>query len=57
MSLFCLFGSHRPMLSAIVRRPHGYATICESCARPLERGPEGPWVASEALYERRAPAE
>jgi len=45
------------MLSAIVRRPTGYATLCDSCGRPLERVAEGSWVASEALYERRAPAE
>lgn len=53
MSLRCFFGVHRPLLSGIVRRPDGYATLCESCGRPLERREDGPWVASDPLYERR----
>ena len=51
MSLRCLFGVHRPSLNSIVRREAGYASLCESCARPLEREQNGRWVASEPLYD------
>lgn len=54
MSLRCIFGYHRPSLSAITRRQGGYATICESCARPLERHVNGRWVASDPLYEMKS---
>ncbi|HEX8400108.1 MAG TPA: hypothetical protein VF628_00225 [Allosphingosinicella sp.] len=53
MSLRCLFGYHRPSLSSITRRPTGYSAICESCARPLERGGDTRWVACEPLYEAK----
>jgi hypothetical protein len=53
MSLRCFIGIHRPLLSGIVRRPSGYATLCESCGRPLERQERGTWVASAPLDERR----
>jgi len=49
MSIACLFGRHAPSLSSIRRRGAGYAAICESCARPLERQEQGKWVASEPL--------
>ncbi len=51
MSLRCLLGYHRPSLGAITRRQGGYHTICESCARPLERHGASRWVASDPLYE------
>ena len=51
MSIRCLFGLHQPSLSSITRRQGGYASLCESCARPLERRQNGRWVASEPLYE------
>ncbi len=53
MSIRCLVGVHRPSLSAITRRNGGYATLCEDCARPLEREAEGRWAASEPLYNPR----
>lgn len=52
MRLSCLFGVHRPSIASIVRRPGGYASLCETCARPLEREESGRWIASDALYER-----
>jgi len=52
MSIACLFGHHRPSLQSITRRQGGYAAICESCARPLERSAEGRWRASEPLDTR-----
>jgi hypothetical protein len=36
MRLRCFLGFHRPMLKAILRRPQGYGSICEVCARPLD---------------------
>jgi hypothetical protein len=54
MSIRCLLGYHRPSLGAITRRQNGYATICESCARPLERHAAGRWVASDPLYEAKS---
>ncbi len=49
MSLCCLLGIHRPSLTAIVRRPGGYGTLCETCARPLHRQEHGRWQATEPL--------
>jgi hypothetical protein len=49
MSLRCLFGHHRPSLSSITRRKHGFSALCEDCARPLERPADGRWKASEPL--------
>ncbi|HEY0325691.1 MAG TPA: hypothetical protein VGC46_06900 [Allosphingosinicella sp.] len=52
MSIACLFGHHRPSLQSITRRQGGYAAICESCARPLERSAETRWQASDPLDGR-----
>lgn len=52
MSFSCLFGWHRPSLSSIRRKGSGYVSLCESCARPLERPEQGRWVASEPLDAR-----
>lgn len=49
MSLLCLFGVHRPSLSSVARSPIGFRGLCDSCARPLERTPEGKWQASAPL--------
>ncbi len=56
MSLRCVIGLHQPSLSSITRRQGGYAGICEHCARPLERGQQGRWVASEPVYQSRGGA-
>jgi len=56
MSIACLFGRHTPSLSSIRKRGTGYAAICESCARPLEREAQGKWMASEPLDVVRQPA-
>jgi hypothetical protein len=55
MSILCLFGRHQPSLSSIRRRGSGYAGLCDSCARPLEREEHGKWVASEPLDAIRQP--
>jgi hypothetical protein len=49
MSLRCLFGLHHPSISSIARRGSGFRALCEHCARPLERLPEGRWTASDPL--------
>lgn len=49
MHLACLFGRHRPSLTSIRRKGAGYAALCDSCARPLERAEHGKWIASEPL--------
>jgi hypothetical protein len=53
MFLGCLFGRHRPSLSSIARRQGGYVAICEHCARPLEKRPNGRWAASKPVYEAK----
>jgi hypothetical protein len=53
MSIRCLFGAHRASISSIARKGGHYIALCESCARPLEREPDGRWVAAEPLYDRR----
>ena len=53
MSVRCFLGFHRPALNAISRRPEGYVSMCEVCARPLERTSNGRWVASAPLDQGR----
>lgn len=52
MSLRCLLRLHRPMLNSIVRRPEGYAALCDACGLPIERFEEGSWTRSEPLTLR-----
>lgn len=49
MSIRCLFGVHRPSVSSMAKKPHGYTALCEDCARPLERGEGTGWRATEPL--------
>ena len=56
MSIRCLLGNHHPSISAMSKRPIGYVTICERCARPLERQQNGRWAASPPMYEARGRA-
>lgn len=49
MSLRCLFGRHRPSTASMTRRHGGFIALCEDCARPLERTPDGRWGASDPL--------
>lgn len=49
MSILCLFGVHRPSLSSVARGPIGFRGLCDACARPLERTPDGKWQASAPL--------
>lgn len=51
MNIGCLFGQHRPSLSSIARRQNVYVGLCERCARPLEKRPNGRWAASKPIYE------
>jgi hypothetical protein len=53
MSLLCLFNVHRPMLTSIVRRSHGYTALCDGCEMPIERVQEGRWIASQPLATRQ----
>lgn len=53
MSFKCLFNVHRPMLTSIVEREAGYAALCDSCGRPLERSKEGRWTPSQPLATRQ----
>ncbi|QAY78058.1 hypothetical protein ETR14_17165 [Sphingosinicella sp. BN140058] len=50
MQLLCLFGFHRPSACSLTRRGDRLISLCEGCARPLERKNGGPWKASDALY-------
>jgi hypothetical protein len=53
MSLRCLFNVHRPMLTSIVRRSHGYAALCDGCGLPIERLEEGRWLTFQPLATRQ----
>ena len=53
MSLRCIFGRHRPMLTSIVRRESGYAALCDDCGLPIVRAEETRWTGSEPLLTRR----
>jgi hypothetical protein len=33
----------------MARRGRGFVAHCDHCARPLERTPDGAWIASEPL--------
>jgi hypothetical protein len=44
MSLLCLLGRHRPMLTSIIQREHGFAALCDHCGAPIERGEGGRWT-------------
>lgn len=53
MSLRCLFRSHRPMLTSIVRREGRYKALCDNCGLPIERFETGRWAATMPLVARR----
>lgn len=41
------------MLASIMRRPDGYAALCDDCGLPIERTEEGRWTPSEPLTARQ----
>ena len=53
MSLRCIFLRHRPMLTSIVRREHGFGAMCDDCGLPIERSEGGRWEAARALVPER----
>ena len=53
MSLRCLFRTHRPMLTSIVRREGHYTALCDDCGLLIERSEAGRWAASVSLVARR----
>jgi len=52
MSLRCLFGRHRPMLTSILKRPNGYAALCDDCGLAIQRCEAGRWTITEAAAGR-----
>jgi hypothetical protein len=49
MSLLCLLGRHRPMLTSIIQRGRGFSALCDHCGAPIERGEGGRWRMSRRL--------
>jgi hypothetical protein len=49
MSLQCLFGLHRRSLTAITMRSGSYASLCQSCGRPMVKSEKGKWVLPDPL--------
>ena len=52
MHLKCLFGRHRPMLSSIIQRQHGFSALCDDCGAPIEREEGGRWTHAKALLSK-----
>jgi hypothetical protein len=52
MSLRCLFGRHRPMLTSILKRADGYAALCDDCGLAIERSEAGRWAIAEPAAGR-----
>ena len=53
MSLLCLLGRHRPMLTSIIQREHGFAALCDSCGAPIEREEGGRWTHVPGVISKR----
>jgi hypothetical protein len=53
MSLRCLFGRHRPMLTSTVKRQDRYTALCDDCGVPIERSENGRWASAQALVSRQ----
>jgi hypothetical protein len=52
MSLLCLLGRHRPMLTSIIQRGRGFSALCDHCGAPIERGEGGRWTHVAPLGSR-----
>lgn len=52
MSLLCLLGRHRPMLTSILRREHGFSALCDHCGAPIEREEGGRWTHAQAALSK-----
>jgi hypothetical protein len=48
-SLLCLVGLHRQSPVSIARRGDRTVALCEHCACPLVRSPNGRWHAADPL--------
>jgi len=57
VSLRCFFDRHRPMLTSIVKRRHGYAALCDDCGLPIERPEDGRWSSAEPLIRQTRASE
>ena len=54
MSLFCLFGAHRPSLVSILKgKRGGWVGLCQGCDACIERTNEGRWSLSEPIIARK----
>jgi hypothetical protein len=53
VSLKCLFGRHRPMLTSILSRDGGFTALCDDCGAPIERVDGGRWTQSQPLISKR----
>ena len=53
MSLRCLFGRHRPMLTSIMRRDSDFTALCDDCGLPIMRAEDTRWAATAGLVSRR----
>ena len=47
--MLCFFGLHSRSLSAIALRRGATVSLCERCARPLVKRPDGRWTAAEPV--------
>ena len=52
MHLRCLFGRHRPMLTSIVPREHGFSALCDDCGAQIERREGRRWTHAQALLSK-----
>ena len=53
MSVGCLFGVHRPMLTSIIRRQDSFTALCDGCGLPLARPEKGRWTIPGPLPSQR----
>jgi hypothetical protein len=52
MSLLCLLGRHRPMLTSIIQRHRGFSALCDHCGAPIERSEGGRWTHVPAVLSK-----
>ena len=53
LSIGCLFGFHRPMLTSIIRRQDCFTALCDGCGLPLARPNKGRWTVPGPLASQR----
>jgi hypothetical protein len=52
MSLLCLLGRHRPMLTSIIQRHRGFSALCDHCGAPIERREGARWTHVPAVLSK-----